>query len=110
MAEFQRLLRYGNPGPTHDIGNRLAFASCYDRRMRNPAWVTSPRSTYLRSVVTDGKVVEEITKEQLEKKIGDRKNSLFLEDPAIPEKFRAKLSDYFRSGYDRGHQVPFHLL
>jgi len=41
MAEFQRLLRYGNPGPTHDIGNRLAFASCYDRRMRNPAWVAS---------------------------------------------------------------------
>ena len=56
---------------------------------------------------TDGKVVEDITKEKLEKRIGDRTNSLFLEDPAIPEKFRAKLSDYFRSGYDRGHQVPF---
>jgi DNA/RNA endonuclease G (NUC1) len=55
--------------------------------------------------LTDEKVVEEITKEQLKKKIGDRKNSLFLEDPAIPAKFRAKLSDYFRSGYDRGHQV-----
>ena len=50
--------------------------------------------------------MEEITKEQLEKKIGDRKNSVFHEDPAVPEKFRAKLSDYFRSGYDRGHQVP----
>jgi len=52
--------------------------------------------------------VEEITKEQLQKKIGDRKNSVFIEDPAVPEKFRAKLSDYFRSGYDRGHQVPLH--
>lgn len=50
--------------------------------------------------------MEEITKEQLEKKVGDRKNSVFLEDPSIPEKFRARLSDYFRSGYDRGHQVP----
>jgi endonuclease G, mitochondrial len=51
-------------------------------------------------------VVEEITKEQLEKKVGDRRDSVFLEDPAVPEKFRAKLTDYFRSGYDRGHQVP----
>lgn len=24
----------------------------------------------------------------------------------MPEKFRGKLKDYFRSGYDRGHQVP----
>lgn len=29
-----------------------------------------------------------------------------MEDTSIPEKFRAKLKDYFRSGYDRGHQVP----
>lgn len=56
----------------------------------------------------DGQVVEEITKEALEKRVGDRKDSVFLEDVTIPEKFRAKLSDYFRSGYDRGHQVPSH--
>ena len=37
---------------------------------------------------------------------GDRKHSYFVEDESIPEKFRAKLKDYFRSGYDRGHQVP----
>lgn len=36
----------------------------------------------------------------------DRKHSVFSEDESIPSKFRAKLSDYFRSGYDRGHQVP----
>lgn len=29
-----------------------------------------------------------------------------MEDPAVPAKFQAKLKDYFRSGYDRGHQVP----
>lgn len=54
---------------------------------------------------TYGKVVEEITKEGLEKKVGDRRDSQFLEDVTVPEKFRAKLRDYFRSGYDRGHQV-----
>ena len=37
---------------------------------------------------------------------GDRRHSVFVEDLSIPEKFRAKLKDYFRSGYDRGHQVP----
>ena len=36
----------------------------------------------------------------------ERTLSIFVEDDAIPEKFRAKLKDYFRSGYDRGHQVP----
>lgn len=29
-----------------------------------------------------------------------------MEDPSVPEKFRGKLKDYYRSGYDRGHQVP----
>lgn len=34
---------------------------------------------------------------------GDRSNSQFSEDQSIPAMFRAKLQDYFRSGYDRGH-------
>ena len=37
---------------------------------------------------------------------GDRRHSYFAEDASIPSKFRAKLLDYARSGYDRGHQVP----
>ena len=37
---------------------------------------------------------------------GDRRHSFFVEDTTIPAKFRAKLQDYHRSGYDRGHQVP----
>lgn len=36
-------------------------------------------------------------------KPGDRENSTFQEDEALPARFRAKLQDYFRSGYDRGH-------
>ena len=37
---------------------------------------------------------------------GDRSKSSFVEDESIPTTFRAKLQDYFRSGYDRGHMVP----
>lgn len=40
MIELRRLLRYGHPGPVFDIGNRTAFVSSYDRRMRNPSWVS----------------------------------------------------------------------
>lgn len=28
---------------------------------------------------------------------------MFMEDVGIPEIFRARLNDYFKSGYDRGH-------
>jgi endonuclease G len=34
---------------------------------------------------------------------GDRGRSTFKEDESIPAVFRARLADYFRSGYDRGH-------
>ncbi|KAF3939961.1 Nuclease [Dactylella cylindrospora] len=79
---------YGTPGPVHDQATRSSFLSVYDRRMRNPAWVA-----------------EHITAESLTGAKGDRKNSVFLEDDSVPEKFRARLKDYFRSGYDRGHMV-----
>ncbi|CAL1704004.1 unnamed protein product [Somion occarium] len=36
----------------------------------------------------------------------DRVKSLFAEDKSIPALFRAKLQDYLKSGYDRGHMVP----
>lgn len=80
---------YGFPGPVADVANRTALISSYDRRLRNPHWV-----------------VEHITPESLRQRDGDRKHSSFTEDPSIPEKFRGLLKDYFRSGYDRGHQVP----
>ncbi|KAK3322270.1 DNA/RNA non-specific endonuclease [Apodospora peruviana] len=83
------LFEYGFPGPVADIAARSALISSFDRRLRNPHWVA-----------------EHITPSSLAIRDGDRKNSAFLEDTAVPEKFRAKLKDYFRSGYDRGHQVP----
>jgi endonuclease G len=83
------LFQYGFPGPVADLATRQALISSFDRRLRNPAWVA-----------------EHITPESLAISNGDRKHSVFVEDPSVPEKFRAKLKDYLRSGYDRGHQVP----
>jgi endonuclease G, mitochondrial len=83
------LFQYGFPGPIADLRPAASLTSSYDRRLRNPAWVA-----------------EHITPESLATKAGDRKHSVFYEDPSIPDKFRAKLRDYVRSGFDRGHQVP----
>jgi endonuclease G len=86
----QDFFRYGFPGPNHDLGNKTEFISCYDRSTRNPYWV-----------------LEHITRDSIKSSEGvDRKKSVFREDEAIPLKFRARLRDYFRSGYDRGHQAP----
>ncbi|CDK28125.1 unnamed protein product [Kuraishia capsulata CBS 1993] len=83
--------KYGFPGPVHDLEKRSEFVSCYDRQKRNPYYV-----------------IEHITPESLQKNEsnGNRKHSVFREDEQVPEKFRARLRDYFRSGYDRGHQAP----
>lgn len=83
--------KYGFPGPVHDMGTHSEFVSVYDRQTRNPYYV-----------------VEHITADSIKKgdTNGDRKNSVFKEDESIPVKFRALLRDYFRSGYDRGHQAP----
>jgi endonuclease G len=83
------LFQYGFPGPVADLRPAPSLTSSYDRRTRNPSWVA-----------------EHITPESLAANNADRKHSVFVEDVAIPEIFRAKLKDYFRSGYDRGHQVP----
>jgi endonuclease G, mitochondrial len=83
------LFQYGFPGPIADLRPTPSLTSSYDRRTRNPFWVA-----------------EHITPESLSVKSGDRKFSTFYEDGSIPEPFRARLKDYYRSGYDRGHQVP----
>ncbi|PLN81122.1 hypothetical protein BDW42DRAFT_169627 [Aspergillus taichungensis] len=83
------IYQYGFPGPVADLLSSAPLAGAYDRRTRNPAWVA-----------------EHITPASLALKEADRKHSTFFEDTTIPPAFRAKLADYFRSGYDRGHQVP----
>lgn len=83
------LFQYGFPGPISDLRNASSLTSSYNRTTRNPNWVA-----------------EHITPASVLIREGDRRHSVFVEDMSIPEKFRAKLKDYFRSGYDRGHQVP----
>ncbi|CAL5875174.1 uncharacterized protein PFLUO_LOCUS9478 [Penicillium psychrofluorescens] len=83
------IFQYGFPGPVADELSSLPVTGAFDRRTRNPAWVA-----------------EHITPQSLAIKNADRRHSSFVEDEALPPKFRAKLADYFRSGYDRGHQVP----
>ncbi|CAI6334527.1 unnamed protein product [Periconia digitata] len=83
------IFQYGFPGPVADLRPAASLTSSFDRRTRNPAWVA-----------------EHITPASLAAHNADRKHSVFVEDVSIPEMFRAKLKDYFRSGYDRGHQVP----
>ncbi|KAJ9475720.1 Mitochondrial nuclease [Pseudozyma hubeiensis] len=83
----------GYPGPVSDFLHHAAYVSSYDRRLRHPSWTA-----------------EHLTSASLQRPPNapksDRSNSVFKEDLRIPELFRAKMSDYFRSGYDRGHMVP----
>ncbi|KAL9003317.1 MAG: hypothetical protein Q9188_003793 [Gyalolechia gomerana] len=83
------VFQYGFPGPINDLRPNVSTTSAFDRRTRNPYWVA-----------------EHITQASLSANNADRRHSYFVEDESVPEKFRAKLLDYFRSGYDRGHQVP----
>lgn len=90
IVQPEEFYKYGFPGPIHDLEKHQEFYTCYDRSTRNPYWV-----------------LEHITKDSLMRGEGvDRKKSIFKEDETIPLKFRARLRDYFRSGYDRGHNAP----
>lgn len=82
----------GHPGPVADFLRNQAYVSAYDRRLRHPIWTA-----------------EHLTAESIRRPPGtevNRAQSIFAEDPRIPAAFRSTNSDYFRSGYDRGHMVP----
>ncbi|EMD38664.1 hypothetical protein CERSUDRAFT_113839 [Gelatoporia subvermispora B] len=93
------VLKYGNPGPLSDQLVRRAYVAGYDRRLRHPAWTAEhlTLASLGKSALEGAPPADEA---------GDRGKSAFTEDESIPALFRAKLQDYFRSGYDRGHMVP----
>ncbi|BGP58667.1 hypothetical protein JCM8202_006357 [Rhodotorula sphaerocarpa] len=84
-----RVIQGGSIGPVSDLLVRTAYTAAYDRRNRIPAWTA-----------------EHLTSASLKSGGGDRQTAIFREDQDVPEAFQAKLLDYFRSGYDRGHMVP----
>ncbi|WVN85921.1 uncharacterized protein L203_101074 [Cryptococcus depauperatus CBS 7841] len=101
------------PGPIPDIFKRIAYTAAYDRRLRHPAWTAEHITAELLSRTPPPWVKAEPVPLDVARKADispevkpDRSKSVFKEDQGIPEMFRAKLSDYFRSGYDRGHMVP----
>lgn len=105
------LLDGHHPGPIADFLRQVAYISSYDRSKRHPHWTAEHITSASLLPPADGSK-------------GDRKNSVFREDVRIPELFRSKNADYFRSGYgksrcfeaamiscifldlDRGHMVP----
>ncbi|KAJ3762952.1 hypothetical protein EV360DRAFT_34598 [Lentinula raphanica] len=91
------VLKYGNPGPIADPIIRQAYVAAYDRRLRHPAWTAEHLTLASLGKSALGSPPDEA---------GDRTKSSFVEDESIPKPFRARLADYFRSGYDRGHMVP----
>ncbi|KAH0830284.1 hypothetical protein J3R83DRAFT_1649 [Lanmaoa asiatica] len=89
------VLKYGHPGPVPDLLVRKAYTAAYDRRLRHPAWTAEH--------LTLASLGKSAIAPASEDEAGDRARSTFTEDDSLPTMFRAKLQDYFKSGYDRGH-------
>ncbi|KAF8310205.1 hypothetical protein DL93DRAFT_2157954 [Clavulina sp. PMI_390] len=97
------VLKFGNPGPVVDLLSRKAYAAGYDRRLRHPTWTAEHLTA---ASLGRGPAAPSDEEGGGGKTKGDRSKSAFMEDESIPLPFRARLQDYFRSGYDRGHMVP----
>ena len=80
-------VRWGLPGTNGKLLYRLAYVELYDKEKKEPLWVSY-----------------HLTKDRL---FGTQKRSdKFEADPDLASGDRAELSDYYHSGYDRGHMCP----
>eukprot|EP00123_Amoebidium_parasiticum_P015455 comp22980_c0_seq1/m.36560 comp22980_c0_seq1/g.36560 ORF comp22980_c0_seq1/g.36560 comp22980_c0_seq1/m.36560 type:complete len:306 (-) comp22980_c0_seq1:735-1652(-) len=79
------IMKYGWPG-FENIKKKEGHILSYDRKAKTAHWVC-----------------ERINRQQLQQRNAERSACQFFEDMTEHELFRAKLNDYRRSGYDRGH-------
>ncbi|KAL0079906.1 hypothetical protein F4703DRAFT_1905692 [Phycomyces blakesleeanus] len=90
IEKAKTILPFGFPGPVSDLIYRDAYVVSYNRRDRNPNWVA-----------------EHLTPASLKRAEGvERSKSTFKEEDSVPPQFRARLTDYYKSNFDRGHMVP----
>lgn len=81
-------LKYGNPAHANLYLCRLGYVVGYNFETKQPRWVAY-----------------KLTSKSVNNKI--KRHDDFQPDPAVPAKYRAQLSDYRKSGYDRGHLAPY---
>eukprot|EP00892_Ulva_mutabilis_P003598 jgi/Ulvmu1/160/UM001_0164.1 len=86
LTERHPVYKYGIP-----IKERIrefpGYVVAFDPATRCPIWV-----------------MEKLTKQTAHGEA--KRDNVFKEDLVIPQRFRSKLQDYARSGYDRGHMAP----
>ncbi|KAJ1332235.1 hypothetical protein BSLG_008895 [Batrachochytrium salamandrivorans] len=96
------LYRFGHPGPTADYFVRDAYALSYNRASRNAHWVAEHLTKESLAHSTEATQSDN----GLDSLTPDRSRSKFKEEDGVPARFRSKLTDYSKSGFDRGHLVP----
>ena len=91
LADYQVVSSKNTPGAIYGYFDQFikrdGYSVAYNYETKNPDWV---------AYHLDGDDVKETRK---------RKDS-FREDKDVPSQYRSSLSDYKRSGYDRGHMAP----
>ena len=86
-------IKYGAPSREH-LRVREGYALAFDSRMRTPRWV----SVHLSRDKLYPEYPEGTSRPH-------RKHCRFEEDGTVDPGFGPKLADYYKSGYDRGHNV-----
>jgi endonuclease G len=87
VESCQEYAKYGVPGNEGTLLCRKGHLLAHDSYYKTPVWVA-----------------EHLTKDYASGTIS--RSNKFAADPDLPEGERAELSDYSKSGYDRGHMAP----